>query len=486
MQRVTLLIGLLTVLLAAPAGAAVVGTGSVTLVTDISSSTVTGTETFANTTYDLFGTPVNLGTAVGVAHVAGSYSNPPTGTFAETVTSSAAGAFAGSAAGSFICAQGDCFHQPVSYVGTFTSLGGTVPAGLPAGLTYTFDGTLMAVLPQMGSILNSTGTVAINAFMPEATPTSPSGCSGMACQVTVAPPPTEVSNSATGQQVTVRATLTFPDVTAAGTTTVTGVSNVAATLASNFAFSSTVTFLDISTTATVDTSGGPITLCVDYDIAGTVSDPALLRLLHAVGGAWVDVTTSVDATTHTICGQVTSLSPFGVASVAGCPATLQPTCTSAPSHGAKLTVANPGPGKASLGWQWKHGTVTPGDLGDPVHGTDYALCLYDQTPAHTLVLNVPAGGTCGTKPCWKATGSGFKYANKSGGPDGVVKAVLKAGTASAGVLAVKAKGGSLNIPGMPLTVPVAVQLRNGAGGCWQGVFSTPTETTATQFKSVSE
>jgi hypothetical protein len=114
------------------------------------------------------------------------------------------------------------------------------------------------------------------------------------------------------------------------------------------------------------------------------------------------------------------------------------------------------------------------------------LCLYDQTPAHALVLNIPAAGTCGTQPCWKTAKGGFKYANKSGSPDGVISAAVKAGTAPKGNLAVKAKGANLHLPGMPLTAPVTVQLRNGAGGCWQGVFSTPAKNDATQFKGVSD
>jgi hypothetical protein len=480
-------VGFLTILLAPPAGAAVVGTGSLMFTVDTSTSTFTGTVVFDDVTNDLLGTPVDLGTGVGTANVLGSYVfNNPDGTFAETVISSPAGAFLGSAAGSFICPAGNCFGPPVSYIATFTELSGTVPAGFPPGLTYSLDGTVTYVPPTVGTIFHDIGTVAINAFAPQPTPTSPSGCSGAACQVVVNPPPTDVYNSATGQHVAVSATITFPDVTGAGTTTVTGVSNVAAQLTSNFAFSSTATFIDVSTTATVDTSGGPIGLCVDYDIAGTVTDPTQLRLLHADGGIWVDVTTSVDTATHTICGQVSHLSPFGVATLTPCPVTLQPACTGAQPHDAKLTIANPGAGKGSLGWQWKHGAVTEGDLGDPAQGTDYELCLYDQTPAHALVLSVPAGRTCGTKPCWQATGTGFKYSNNAGSPAGVVSAKLRAGATPKGSLAVKAKGGNLQLPGMPLTPPVTVQLRNGAGSCWQGAFSTPVKNDAMHFSAISD
>ncbi|HVY62938.1 MAG TPA: hypothetical protein VHF22_14870, partial [Planctomycetota bacterium] len=39
-----------------------------------------------------------------------------------------------------------------------------------------------------------------------------------------------------------------------------------------------------------------------------------LRILHydAAAGAWVDVTTGVDTASHTVCGSVSSLSPFAI------------------------------------------------------------------------------------------------------------------------------------------------------------------------------
>jgi hypothetical protein len=43
-------------------------------------------------------------------------------------------------------------------------------------------------------------------------------------------------------------------------------------------------------------------------------------------------------------------------------------------------------------------------LGDPL-GTDaYALCVYDASENLLLQMTAPAGGTCGTKPCWKQLG----------------------------------------------------------------------------------
>ena len=39
---------------------------------------------------------------------------------------------------------------------------------------------------------------------------------------------------------------------------------------------------------------------------------AELKLLHFEGGAWMDVTTSLDTVNDIICGDVTSLSPFAI------------------------------------------------------------------------------------------------------------------------------------------------------------------------------
>ena len=61
-------------------------------------------------------------------------------------------------------------------------------------------------------------------------------------------------------------------------------------------------------------------------------------------------------------------------------------------------------------WKWIKGeeTVLP-DFGDPENTQDYTLCVFDNG-ATKLEAAIPAGGTCGTAPCWKPIGTnGFKY-----------------------------------------------------------------------------
>ncbi len=100
--------------------------------------------------------------------------------------------------------------------------------------------------------------------------------------------------------------------------------------------------------------------------------------------------------------------------------------------------------------------------------------------------NVPAGGTCAGKPCWKATATGFKYTNKDLTPNGVKTMQLKAGTDGKATVKVKGQGGNLGMPALPLVPTVTVQLKSSDGACWGATFSTATTNDATQFKAKSD
>ncbi|HKW13963.1 MAG TPA: FlgD immunoglobulin-like domain containing protein [Candidatus Krumholzibacteria bacterium] len=65
--------------------------------------------------------------------------------------------------------------------------------------------------------------------------------------------------------------------------------------------------------ATDVTYFGSVHVCVYYDPAQVPGPEGVLRLLHYEGGAWVDVTTSVDIVNNVICGAASSLSPFVIA-----------------------------------------------------------------------------------------------------------------------------------------------------------------------------
>ena len=132
-------------------------------------------------------------------------------------------------------------------------------------------------------------------------------------------------------------------------------------------------------------------------------------------------------------------------------------------------------------WKWtSSGAVGLSDFGSPSTTTDYVLCLYDNAGLE-MTADLPAGRMCGTKPCWKSLSTiGFKYRDKSGIPDGLTTALLRAGSAGSGKIQVKGK----NIPlaALPLTTPVRVQLRqSGSSMCWEASYSTAIRNTSTGF-----
>jgi hypothetical protein len=71
-------------------------------------------------------------------------------------------------------------------------------------------------------------------------------------------------------------------------------------------------FWDVTTTASYS---GTITLCFEYDPSAVCSE-ADLAIFHWDGVQWVNVTSFVDTGSHTVCAEVSSLSPFFVAGTA--------------------------------------------------------------------------------------------------------------------------------------------------------------------------
>jgi len=147
--------------------------------------------------------------------------------------------------------------------------------------------------------------------------------------------------------------------------------------------------------------------------------------------------------------------------------------------------------KDQLKWKWSKGAATTvADFGNPVTGTPiYRVCVYDASanPQPLLDMDVPPGGMCGTKPCWKATGTkGFGYKNKLGTPDGVTVVKLKMGVAGKAKVQATGKGAPLPTPALPLTLPVTVQLVLQDGvtpRCWQTAYTTMKANTAVLFNA---
>ena len=124
------------------------------------------------------------------------------------------------------------------------------------------------------------------------------------------PLPNTPASSPAGSPVEVTvdgATITFDNVEAGGDTTVT--ESDMGPPSPNFEVSCTPpVYYDITTTATYS---GLIEICLTYD--DTVCDESDLHLFHYEGGTWEDVTTSVDTVANIICGEVSDLSKFVLA-----------------------------------------------------------------------------------------------------------------------------------------------------------------------------
>jgi hypothetical protein len=145
--------------------------------------------------------------------------------------------------------------------------------------------------------------------------------------------------------------------------------------------------------------------------------------------------------------------------------------------------------KDQVNWKYIKGAATTlADFGDPLTSTDYTLCVYDQSaaPQPILLAHAPAGGTCGTKPCWKAVKDGFKYNDKLLTPDGLQQVLLKSGVATKTKILVKGKADNLPMPTLPLTPTVTVQLKSESGVCWEAKYSTPQKNFAEQFRAKAD
>jgi hypothetical protein len=141
-------------------------------------------------------------------------------------------------------------------------------------------------------------------------------------------------------------------------------------------------------------------------------------------------------------------------------------------------------------FKWNKGEATQTtDFGDPLNTDDYALCVFDSLGGLLLKSDAPAGGVCGTKPCWKALGiKGFGYKDSLRTPDGADKILLKAGLAGKAKTQFKAKGDNIQSFSLPLSLPVTAQIQSENGQCWAATFSatSASKNDGTQFKGKSD
>jgi uncharacterized delta-60 repeat protein len=175
--------------------------------------------------------------------------------------------------------------------------------------------------------------------------------------------------------------------------------------------------------------------------------------------------------------------------VLACAATPQAGCAAPATTAASSIAVTEISGKApKLLWKWGKGTATVGDFGDPTVPGAYAICAYDASPALVFGAQVEGGSTCGSKPCWKATGSsGFLFKDGGGVQWGIDKIKLKAG---AGTAQLSVQGKHAALPHVPLPsslpLPLRLQLQTPNGTCFEAVFSTASTNDAIKLKAKSD
>lgn len=121
--------------------------------------------------------------------------------------------------------------------------------------------------------------------------------------------PNSMPGSGSMTQLASGAQLTFSKVTAAGQTIVKPSNSGPAAPPGYTLTGSGATYYDFTTSATFS---GAVLVCVKYNPA-QIANPSAVALLHYSSGNWQNITTSNNSTKGIICGEVTSLSPFAVA-----------------------------------------------------------------------------------------------------------------------------------------------------------------------------
>lgn len=277
-----------------------------------------------------------------------------------------------------------------------------------------------------------------------------------------------------------------PTVTATPAHTATDTPTATPTVTATFTPSETPTPTPTPTASPTDTptatpTGTPTATATDSPIptatptATATGTPTLTPTASATPSATVTATpsptstpteTSLPTATAT-ASETATVTPTGTpvptetVGPEGCPDAPLPSCRQSLKSSLTLRVHPTMASKNKLAWLWNKGdAVAIEDLAEPTTAADYRLCLYsDDALAGAMI--VPAGGLCGSRPCWSfKENRGYRFTDRSGSSDGITSASLSPGPA--GDAKVKLKGKGINLPSfeLPFIAPVVVQLTN--------------------------
>lgn len=247
------------------------------------------------------------------------------------------------------------------------------------------------------------------------------------------------------------------------------------------------------------TTSGAYTASQTYAVVLTNATPAPTATATASSTPTPTATATSNATpSPTVTGAAatpTATAPVATATPTATP-TPGPVCAAAPLVGCRTpTVAGKSSlviinkandAKDTLQWKLQKGPITPkADYGDPLATTSWGFCLYDSVGALVTIAEIPAGGLCAGKPCWKAAKTAFKYVDKARSPDGVQQLQLKEGLkVGKSAQSLKGKGFNLDLPALPLppaAFPLTAQLQGSHGGCFETVLGVAKTRSATKL-----
>jgi hypothetical protein len=127
--------------------------------------------------------------------------------------------------------------------------------------------------------------------------------------------------------------------------------------------------------------------------------------------------------------------------------------------------------------------TTFADFGDPINSTSYTFTITDESggvPTVVFSAVIPAGGTCGKRPCWKRIGratnpKGFAYRDRAGTNGGITKIRMKIHPGNLATLGVYGKGLNLALPALPLNQDprVGARLFNSIGEVFEILYTPP-------------
>jgi cysteine-rich repeat protein len=122
---------------------------------------------------------------------------------------------------------------------------------------------------------------------------------------------------------------------------------------------------------------------------------------------------------------------------------------------------------------WKAaGVMDDVGLDDPVHSTDYVMCVYAGTTGTLLGQAVLPASPFKWQAVMKHTYlEGYKYKDSTGVPNGIVKGMIRVSALGQGYgnWKIDVKGTGPHLPDLPLppSLPLRVQLIDGSNGrCW--------------------